>query len=241
MNSIKTKMMGSYLLVTVLTVTFLISFQLIYIRSSYMDNIKKVLLERAESYSSFYNEYLSNDTLVNNVGRIQKTLLEDDVQIQIYDKSGIILSDSLSMLPLGESKLSPDISRGLAGASQFRKYIHNKEELLALSFPLKRNHSVVGVIRFVTSLEAYNHTIWRITFDFIATGIGIVLIVAIISYLLSANITRPIQSLTKAAQEMAGGKYYSDLHIDSRDEIGKLANTLNFMAGEIDKREKLKD
>lgn len=239
MNSLKTKMMGSYLLVTVLTVAFLLSYLLLYIQSSYMDNIKKILNERAESYSNFYHEYLSDESIINNTKRMQETFPVSDVQMQIYDKNGILLSDSLNMIPSHQLKLIPDVKKALSGVVEMKEYPN--ENLLALAYPLKRGTTVVGVIRLVTSLEAYHQTIRTISFDFIATGIGIILIVGIISYLLSINITKPIQSLTAAAGEMASGKYSSKVPIKSKDEIGKLADTLNFMAEEIEKREQLKN
>lgn len=241
MNSIKTKLMGSYLLVTVLTVTFLISFLLVYIQTSYMDNVRKILLERAESYSNFYNEYMSNEPLINSVERMQKTLPEEDVQIQFYDKDGYILSDSLNVISTKETKLSYDVEKALTGKIQICEYKNEKEELLALSYPLKNDNTVVGVIRLITSMEVYHQSIKKVIIDFIATGTGITLIVAIISYLLSVSITNPIENLTKEAAQMAGGKLKASIQINSKDEIGKLADTLNFMAEEINKREKLKN
>lgn len=241
MNSIKMKMMGSYLLVTVLTVAFLLSFLLLYIQSSYMDNIKKIMLERADSYSSFYSAYLSDSSLVSISESMQKTFSQDDVQVQIYDKNGLILCDSLNMVPSRKDGVSQDVRKAMAGGIMFHEFKKGNETLLALSNPLKRGNSVVGVIRLITSLEAYHKTVDKITLDFIATGTGIVLIVAIISYLLSINITKPIESLTAAANEMAGGKYSSKVHIRTKDEIGKLADTLNFMSDEIEKREKMKN
>ena len=51
----------------------------------------------------------------------------------------------------------------------------------------------------------------------------------------------PIKKLTIVAEEMAGGDLGVRSDTNSRDEIGKLAKTLDYMAEEIQKREQLKN
>ncbi|PJF44736.1 MAG: hypothetical protein CUN55_02345 [Phototrophicales bacterium] len=57
-------------------------------------------------------------------------------------------------------------------------------------------------------------------------------------FLLIRAILGPIQSLTQAAQSLAEGNFDARATIYSSDEIGKLANTFNFMAEVIQLREK---
>lgn len=46
-------------------------------------------------------------------------------------------------------------------------------------------------------------------------------------------VMRGMQKLSKAARQFAGGKYDVRLHIRSNDEVGRLAEDFNWMAGEM--------
>lgn len=65
------------------------------------------------------------------------------------------------------------------------------------------------------------------------------LIMVIISFILlgviSRKIMRPIKRINTIAEEYATGNFESKLNITSKDEIGQLASTLEFMASELSK------
>jgi len=65
--------------------------------------------------------------------------------------------------------------------------------------------------------------------------IGLLLIAAgiIIARVMSYSITRPLQQLTHAAEAISKGDYSSTVKVERNDELGKLAEAFNIMAGEI--------
>jgi signal transduction histidine kinase len=115
------------------------------------------------------------------------------------------------------------------------------ESIMAVSYPLLSNGEVIGAVRYVSTLKYANSTINEITIIIILVGIVILFIVIIVSIFLSGTITRPIMNITAAASKMAGGEFNTRAIVPLRDEIGKLADTLNFMAGEITRNEQLKN
>lgn len=58
---------------------------------------------------------------------------------------------------------------------------------------------------------------------------------------LSNTIIKPVKEITCAAEAMARGRF--DVRVNKRydDEVGKLADTLNYMAEEVSKNEKMKN
>ena len=62
-----------------------------------------------------------------------------------------------------------------------------------------------------------------------------VLISAVFGFFLSRTITSPIVNLTQRAERLAQGDYDSRIEVRSKDEIGKLARTFNYMAMVITK------
>ena len=57
---------------------------------------------------------------------------------------------------------------------------------------------------------------------------------AALSWLISRNLTRPLGQLTIAAEAIANGEYTRRVSVRRRDEIGRLAESFNQMASQID-------
>ncbi len=65
--------------------------------------------------------------------------------------------------------------------------------------------------------------------------IGVILLTlgALGAWLLSRHVTRPIRTMTDAAEALAGGDYRQRVSVKRRDELGRLATTFNAMAQRI--------
>ena len=61
---------------------------------------------------------------------------------------------------------------------------------------------------------------------------------ALVSYLIFGSITRPVEAMTRAAEEMAGGQYGQQIPVQSQDEIGRLAMAFNHMAREVERAQR---
>ncbi|MBP5427224.1 MAG: HAMP domain-containing protein [Clostridiales bacterium] len=84
----------------------------------------------------------------------------------------------------------------------------------------------------------YDRDDWKGTIDKFNQIIYISFFIAIISslivgYFLSKTITTPIKDIMYKAKKMAEGEFEETLEVKSDDEIGKLTETFNYMAGEI--------
>jgi two-component system NtrC family sensor kinase len=102
-------------------------------------------------------------------------------------------------------------------------------------------NNIIGVL-YVGILEdkfvdMKKETIWL----FVGITIIGVIVTLIVGYLLAHSITRPIRHLSLAAQQMAKGDFDQKVKVDTKDEIGELGKTFNFMVEAIKERdEKLK-
>lgn len=56
----------------------------------------------------------------------------------------------------------------------------------------------------------------------------------VLLFMMSRSIYRPISKITKTAKKYAKGDFTAQIDVHSNDEIGYLANTLNYMATELD-------
>ena len=60
-----------------------------------------------------------------------------------------------------------------------------------------------------------------------------VLVSAVLALLLARRLTRPIQALTRGAQQVSAGQFDAHVEVNSRDELGQLAATFNAMVDRI--------
>lgn len=106
------------------------------------------------------------------------------------------------------------------------------------SEPILVNNHIVGAVMVIQP----NHFAGFSTTDFLAnvdlilliTGVGLALAVVIFSLFMARRLTRPLVSLTRAAEEMKGGNYAHRVEEPtSMDELGQLALTFNSMADKI--------
>ncbi|MCL2057458.1 MAG: cell wall metabolism sensor histidine kinase WalK [Oscillospiraceae bacterium] len=65
-------------------------------------------------------------------------------------------------------------------------------------------------------------------------GLVATLISIIIGFFFSRRFTRPLRTINEAARAIANGDFSERINIQSRDEIGALARTFNYMAGELE-------
>ena len=115
------------------------------------------------------------------------------------------------------------------------------QHIMAISYPLKSEAKEVGVLRFVTSLDEVDQMIFNISIIFIGIGLSVIIVTIVISLILAHSIVQPIKKVTGAAQLMASGNLEVRVNKDKNDEIGKLSDTLNYMAREIQNRDNIKN
>ena len=65
-------------------------------------------------------------------------------------------------------------------------------------------------------------------------SIALIALGAALSWFISRSITRPLGALTVAAEAIANGEYTRRVQVTGRDEIGRLAESFNQMASQID-------
>lgn len=113
--------------------------------------------------------------------------------------------------------------------------------VMAVSHPLIVDGEVIGILRFVTSLREVNQIIKNISKILLIVGLVVIIISGLVSIFLANTIVRPVEEITRTAEKMANGQLNIRSEKRFDDEIGRLSDTLNFMAEELIKKEELKN
>lgn len=244
LRGIRGRLVGTYLVITLLAVAV---FEVILIYSLiqfYYTSIEAELNRSAQTIIRNYGEYLNNYDLNKDAKVLIESIPGNTVaQVQVISNKKFLLADSIDPASVGYQLDYPDITSALKGkSSAWRGQIPlTYEPILSVSSPVTRDGEVIGVVRVITTLSDVNEILQSHIIILIVLGINIVLMIFLTGLFLSSTIIRPVKEITSAAAEMAQGKF--DVRVARRydDEVGKLADTLNYMAQEVSNHQRMKN
>lgn len=242
-KSIKTRLLGNFIVVILISVIIFEALLIYFTRYYFYNNVENVLTNQIKTSSDFYSKYFSNVTLEENViDHVDVFWQQTSAQVQIVDPSGRVLLDSVGVenkRPLTSSDFH-DALKGEKGVN-IGKVEYGRDKVMTVSYPLKSDEKVVGVLRFITSLKEVDKVLQNISLIFISIGVIVVIITGAVGLFLAYSIVLPLKEVTGGAELMAGGNMKIRIKKKRDDEIGKLTDTLNYMAGEVEKREEIKN
>lgn len=105
-----------------------------------------------------------------------------------------------------------------------------KENVLTVGYPIKYNNDVIGVVFLNVPVPNLDQDRFNTARLFIAVSAVVLLIAFVISYIISQRMSRSLKSINQAAKNIASGNFKSRVHVSSKDEIGQLGATFNYMA-----------
>lgn len=241
--SIRKKTAFGSIFVIILTVMVLEALIINIVRTNYYDNLEASLQNQlrvsCELYSRYFSDASLSDNVLNNVDTFWK---QTGAQVQIIDLDGRVLMDSIGYMT-DDNVRPPDVEEALrTGKGSWRgKAPYDSSGVIAVSNTLQSAGSTVGVLRFISTLRFVNEDVDAVTRVFIVIGLIVAAVSALLSILLSNTIVNPLKEITAIAAGMAAGDFRIRSKKTYNDEMGKLSDTLNYMADEIEKRDKLKN
>ncbi|HEY6873328.1 MAG TPA: HAMP domain-containing protein, partial [Geobacteraceae bacterium] len=214
-----------------------------------------------QKYHTKYDAYLDG-----TIQALEDEYLKDEqvVFAVLVDRNGYLPThDSKYSLPLTGDREKDKVGNrtkrlfndpvGLAAARNTREFLKQVyvrdtgEKMWDLSAPVYVNGKHWGAFRIGFSMEKSDKKLAALTTQIVGAMLIMLLIVSLTIYLVVSFFVRPLLRLTQAARRIAGGSLEEEVRVESTDEIGTLAETLNTMTtvivrnlkGEIDKTTRL--
>jgi two-component system nitrogen regulation sensor histidine kinase NtrY len=101
---------------------------------------------------------------------------------------------------------------------------------LVNAFPLKgEDGQLLGMLLVGNSQRPYVELEGRIRFFALLVGGSAIVIAILLSTWIAARVTRPVEQLASAAQQVADGNWNTQVAVSARDELGQLAESFNEM------------
>lgn len=242
-KSIKKRLLINFMLIIIASVMAIEVVLMNFVKVYYYGNVEEILSNQIKISSDFYSRYFSNSSLEENImDNVDVFWRQTTAQVQIIDLEGKVLMDSIGTNTKNISETS-DFKKAVKGS--IGKWIgitdYDDARVMSIAYPLKSRGEIVGVLRYISSLRDVDKSILSLSALFLSIGIIVIILVGILSVFLSKSIVEPIKRLTETAEKMASGNLEIRNEKNVDDEIGKLSDTLNYMAEEILKKEKLKN
>ena len=240
-SGIKTRLTWSYVLLIILTVFLFEVIVLASLRFYYVEGVKNTLRDQGAMFTSFYEQNVLEGNWEDEAPLLlQRFHFLIDAQVQIIDAKGNIAADTHTS-DEQNARTANDVISALSGETGYHSVRVNNERLMSVSHPFLIDEKVYGAIRLTTSMEQIDLIFKKNMMILLSIGFFVILLAAVISLFVANTITKPVSIITKAAEQMAAGNFSIRVSKKKNDELGRLADTLNYMADEIIKHEKLKN
>lgn len=217
------------------------------IRSYYYGNVEQNMLSMARIDSSNFSKMLdpqSPDFRSTAQKVVESFLDKDKMELMILDKSGnVFLTSSGFMDHYSVEQDFQTASSSKNGLGEWDGYsAETGEKIMAVTSMLKNSDGQrLGAARYVVSLSDVDKQITQFVFLSGIIFLAIILFAMLSGMYFVNSIVVPIGEIGDTAKRIASGDFQARLHKKHNDEIGQLCDMLNYMAGELDAAERLKN
>lgn len=224
MKHIVSKLMIGFLSMALLAVALVWLIQAVFLSDSYLNQRVATIeatLSEVDSFAS--TDFASLESSLNI------SLLAVDA-----DGATVYQSDTLPMRGLILKNI-PEMIDSVGDGIQYLQNDSAETRYALVSLQVSDGYlfAVFSMIDVTEASRVLLEQLWIITAVLISAAL-------LLSVFLSRLFSRPILRVTKAAHEMADGRYDIDLPVTTKDEIGELTNTLNELGVELGKAENLR-
>ena len=213
----------------------------------YYNSVQQSISVRFTELNNVFSE--SSDTTTDFLSTAQKYIEDfpekEQMELQSVNSIGRVTLTSTGFVPDEKEKM-PDLDEALkngTGEAITTSQLSTGEDIMAgTRIFTSQDGTVIGAIRFVTSISDINITIALYILLISLVGIAIIVAVIISGRFFIRSIVGPIKEMSQTARKIAEGDFNTpSLNKKYDDEIGDLSDSINYMAHELKQTEQLKN
>ncbi len=237
-KSLFSKLMVSYLVITLVTLTA-VGIATSQLFANYFYAAKEKELERkGHEIARIMAAYIEKDQtqpvdfMLNMLNTLGPFL---DARLVTIDKESLQQGDS-SRGPREMWLTAEEAGRVLKSeVVSKRNFVQRFEQvMLTVTVPVRVNNEVAGALILSAPVSGLISTVNAVRLLIFYAAAGAVLLSALLGYYLSRSISRPLTQMSAVTREMAAGNFRQRVEVTSGDEVGRLAEDFNYLAGSLD-------
>ena len=242
MKSIAMKLWLGMMALVAVVLILLWLFQIVFLNNFYteirIDEVKNTGLEILKDIGDlqvFKNE-LDEMAYKNN---LSAELLDMNLNtVYIAGESGMT-SQMQMMRNALRTQASEQVLQGKTTTLSMTHPRFNSEYML-IGLPVRVEGEVQGALMITLPMAPVEDTANILKKQLLYISVILLLATLLLSYLLSRSFTKPILDIHKVSMDMASGNLSARIKTGRKDEIGRLAETINNMGMELSKLEQLR-
>lgn len=222
----------------IVVATFTSSMTLEHLKRERADALYREAILVSNSYAAdLYNSEITLESVWRQIEAIDTFL---DASVWIVNPSGLIVLNSSESLDIENPVTIPNFNPTITGSSFYT--VGNffgmfDEEMISAFAPITAQYKVKGYVVIHASMAELEDSCNNLLNISYLTLIILFLLSLIILLFFTELVYFPLRRITHATEQYAIGNFRYEFQVDSEDEIGYLAASLQYMASEVAKSE----
>ncbi|HQL91109.1 MAG TPA: ATP-binding protein [Syntrophales bacterium] len=160
-------------------------------------------------------------------------------RVTVIDREGTVIAETdRDAATLGSHLERPEIQearvRGKGSAIRYSRSM--KEDMMYVALPIQKGQEIAGYIRLSRSLGDVKKSVDEFTGILLQSFVIVLISSILVAYVFSRRLTTPIRDMEQFTERLRMGEAPGTLLIRTSDEIGVLAENINFIVEELSKR-----
>ena len=244
MKSIGLRLWSGMMILVVIMLVLLWLFQIVFLENFYTS----IRVSDIKNEGLSITNLLNTDTKADFQNKLDTFAFNNNLSIELEDLSGNSIYIAGTTGASGQMPMMNNNARVTA----FQEVLKGKEVLtplthprfgnkfMLISLPVKTSDKISNVLFINMPLAPVKDTTTILKKQLLYITLILLLAAIIISFFISRTFTRPILEIKTVSEKMASGDFSSRINSKNKDEIGKLAETINYMGQELSKIDQLR-
>ncbi|WP_027363872.1 sensor histidine kinase [Desulfotruncus alcoholivorax] len=244
MKSIALKLWAGMMVLVLIVLLLLWFFQIVFLENFYT----RMRISEIKKESMSIIGLLSNGNKSEFEDRLNAFAFNNNLSVELLNSGG---KNIYTAGPVGSSGHLP-MMNNRARAEAFHEALVGKQvaiplthprfgnKFMLIGLPVKIPGEISGVLIINMPLAPVEDTASILKWQLFYITIILLAAALLISYLISRSFTRPILEIKQVSETLASGDFSARIKSKKQDEIGKLAETINYLGQRLSKIEQLR-
>lgn len=233
------KLYPTYLLISVISVVAVSWYASGSMREYFLKQTQKYLKARGHLLEKQIEPHLLplNASLIDSICKRAGKLT--DTRFTVILINGEVVGDTQENPEnMDNHRNRPEVQQAIkeGAGSSFRYSSTLHQKMMYVVIPLKKENEIIAFIRASISISSIDETLYHIYSSIVWGGLFIALFAAVLSYLASRYVSRPIEEIRRGAKRFTEGDLKYRLPSIETEELASLSASLNHMAGQLEEK-----
>jgi signal transduction histidine kinase len=243
MKSIRFKLWAGMMALVVMVLLLLWLFQIVFLENFYIQMKIDDVIAKATTVSQLLAEGKSQDF----AEQMDSLAYDNNMSIELLDLEGKSAYQNSSTIA-GQMTMMKNSGRvqvyeeALTGQEVVLPLTHPRfgNEFMLIGMPVYTGDNLSGVLLLTLPIAPVEDTTFILQRQLVYISLILLAAALLLSFLLARSFSRPLVDIDKVAQRMAQGDFSARLAIAQQDEIGNLAQTINYLGQQLSQIDQLR-